>query len=72
MAVERQIPFYIKSRSPNGLRRLMLQTNNNAGLTFHYFDIQFVNGYWFAWFYKDVDMLRSQDIEEISQEDGNT
>lgn len=68
MAVERQLPFFIKARSPQGLRRLMIQTNTKQGYTFHYFDIQHVNGNWYAWYYKDLKSTNSEDIEELNND----
>ena len=50
-----QIPNYISSGSPLGLRRLMVKTNAKHGLTIRYFDIQKVDGKWFAWYYIDLD-----------------
>ena len=46
-----QIPNYIASGSPLGLRRLMIKTNAKHGLTIRYLDIQFVNNKWFAWYF---------------------
>lgn len=71
MAVERQLPFYIRARSPQGLRRAMLSNNAKAGLTFHYFDIQFAQGSWYAWYYKGLDIIDSNDVAELEQ-DGTT
>lgn len=34
----------------------MLQTNLKTRMEYRYFDIQFTNGYWFAWFYQDIDL----------------
>lgn len=50
------IPNYIKAKSEQGLRKLMLQTNLKTRMEYRYFDIQFTNGYWFAWFYQDIDL----------------
>jgi hypothetical protein len=72
MAIERQIPFFIRARSPMGLRRSMIMNNAKHGLTFHYFDIQFVQGSWYAWFYKSLDKLDSQDVEELEQDGTST
>lgn len=47
----RRIPNVLSARSPRGLRRLMLNNNVKHGIEFKYFDIQFINGRWFAWFY---------------------
>jgi hypothetical protein len=41
---------YIKAKSPRGLRLAMLKRNAELGAFIKYFDIQFVNGSWYAWF----------------------
>jgi hypothetical protein len=69
MAVEKQLPFFIKARSPQGLRRLMIKTNAKHGYTFHYFDIQFANGSWYAWFYKDLLATNKDDVEELNNDE---
>jgi len=48
---EGELASYIKAQSPMGLRSLMLRNNAKYGFTFRYFDIQFVKGFWYAWFY---------------------
>lgn len=48
-----EVPAFIRSKSPEGLRRKMLQNNAKLRLTNHYFDLQYVNGDWYAWFYKN-------------------
>jgi len=45
-----RIPNYLSSASPNGLRRLMLMLSAKLGYEIKYFDIQFSNGKWFAWY----------------------
>lgn len=70
MSFERSIPFFIKARSPQGLRRLMIENNAKHGLTFKYFDIQNVKGQWYAWYYKQLDSLNKEDIKGL--EDGDT
>ena len=47
------IPNFIKAGSPLGLHRLMLMNNLKSGNRYKYQDIQFVNGFWYAWFYED-------------------
>ena len=61
-----RIPSFLKARSPQGLRRLMLLNNTNNATFYQYFDIQFVGGFWFAWFYKDVGQ---DDIKIIEEKD---
>lgn len=46
-----EIPSFIKALTPRGLRLSMLRNNTKHGVTFQYFDIQFVEGKWIAWFY---------------------
>ena len=48
---QRDLPNFIQAQSPRGLRLLMLKTNIKHGITIRFFDIQFANGKWFAWFY---------------------
>lgn len=49
----KNIPNFIKAKSPRGLRSLMIRNNTKRGKFFDYFDIQFVKGSWFAWYYDD-------------------
>lgn len=51
----RYIPNFIRARSPQGLRRLMLLTNARYGAWVQYQDIQFVNGEWIAWYHAPLD-----------------
>jgi len=50
-----RIPSFISARSPLALRRLMLANNVKLGGEVKYFDIQFVEGKWWAWFYIDIE-----------------
>lgn len=45
------IPHFLKARSPDGLRALMLENNNKRGCEFQYYQIVFADGFWYAWFY---------------------
>jgi hypothetical protein len=47
-----RIPDFVSARTPLALRREMLRMNVKYAtqLTWHY--IQFVDGKWFAWFYR--------------------
>jgi len=58
----KRIPNYLKARSPQGLRRLMLLNNAKYSTFFEYVYIQFTEGNWYAWFYRDVD---SDDIKVL-------
>jgi hypothetical protein len=49
-----KVPQYLKASSPEGLRRLMLRNNVRLATQIVYHDIQFVNGYWFAWYYEEM------------------
>lgn len=48
------IPQYVSARSPQGLRRAMIMLNAKSGAWHKFFDIQYVDGRWFAWFYQEV------------------
>lgn len=43
-------PFFISAESPEKLRFMMLANNRRHARRFHYFDIQFASGKWYAWF----------------------
>ena len=61
---------YITAKSPNGLRRLMMQNNARKGYSFIYEDVQFVKGRWYAWYNEE---LRNSEIpESIQEKDGTT
>lgn len=47
------IPNFLSARSPMALRRLMLLNNKRLGQWLKY-DIQFVSGRWYAWYYEDI------------------
>jgi len=56
------IPQYLKAKSPEGLRRLMLIVNMKHSTQFVFHSIQFVQGYWYAWFYVEqrvIDAIES-------------
>ena len=48
------LPNFLSSESPKGLRRKMLENNGRLGMFVSYFDIQFVDGLWYAWYYFDA------------------
>jgi hypothetical protein len=62
-----QVPMYLKASSPQGLHRLMLMNNIKAGAKYTYSDIQYVNGYWYAWYYKPLEINEAG--KEIAQID---
>lgn len=45
------VPNYVKASNPQGLRRLMYQVQLKDRMQYKFFDISFVNGYWFAWYF---------------------
>lgn len=45
------VPNYVKATSPQGLRRLMYEAQVKDSVQYSFFDISFVDGYWYAWFY---------------------
>ena len=51
-----RIPKFINARSPQGLQRLMLQTQAKLGYGVKWFDIQFVNRRWYAFYYDNDDI----------------
>jgi hypothetical protein len=63
-----RIPNFLKARSPQGLRRAMLINNTRNNTFYQYFDIQLnpADGFWYAWFYKDVG---SEDVAVLERAD---
>ena len=51
-----RIPKYLTASNPKGLQRLMLRQQVKLGYGVNYFDIQFANGKWFAWFIDNDDV----------------
>jgi hypothetical protein len=49
------VPHYVRAKSPEGLIRAMLANNVKLKAYVGYFDIQFVNGFWYAWFTVDIE-----------------
>jgi hypothetical protein len=48
------IKYYLKARTPEGLRFLMVQNSTKANKYYGY-DIIFANGFWYAWFEDSTD-----------------
>ena len=46
-------PSFIKAKTPEELERLMLLNNKKTGNVYHYRDISFASGFWYAWFDRD-------------------
>lgn len=45
------VPNFVKAASPDGLRRLMFKVQQQDSMQYKFFDIQFSNGSWFAWYF---------------------
>lgn len=45
------VPKYVKAASPNGLRRMMYQVQLKDRMQYNFNSIQYVNGYWYAWYF---------------------
>lgn len=59
-----ELPNFIKAKTPRGLRLLMIRNNVRLKATVQYFDVQFVKGAWFAWFYEPLNMESIDDLAE--------
>lgn len=51
------VPHYVKAKTADGLIKAMLANNVKLKSFVGYFDIQFVNGYWYAWFTVDLEKM---------------
>ena len=51
------IPNVLKASTTEELRRLMLQTNTKHKAYLRYFDIQFAQGKWHAWYISEVQVM---------------
>ena len=60
-----QLPNYLKAKTPRGLRLLCIKNNAKLSSTIQYFDIQFVKGYWYAWYYEP---LTAEGINDLIEE----
>lgn len=49
------IPNFLKEKTALKLQEKMLKMNVSKGKEYKYFNIQYVNGAWYAWFYEDVE-----------------
>jgi hypothetical protein len=50
-----RIPQYLSAGSASALSSAMLKNNLKYAVEFTYFDIQFAQGKWWAWFYAEID-----------------
>lgn len=49
-----KIPNFVRAKLTSGLRMEMLRNNVKHARQFIYHNIQFVDGYWYAWFYEST------------------
>jgi len=49
------IPNFLKAKTAIALQQAMLSNNLEQGKEYHYFDIQYVNGNWYAWYFESVE-----------------
>jgi hypothetical protein len=56
-------PLFISAKSPQALAVAMLKNNILHGQEFQYFDIQFANGKWYAWYYINQRNLIERGLE---------
>jgi hypothetical protein len=54
MASAARIPNFVVAGDVKSLRRAMLLNNAKLGSEVVYFDIQFAQGKWYAWFFEDM------------------
>lgn len=61
-----RVPKFIQARSPKKLRALMLITQARLGYGTEFFDIQFAQGKWTAWYYDNNDVRQDTVEEELN------
>lgn len=49
------VPHYVRAKTPDALTKAMLANNMKLKAHVGYFDIQYANGYWYAWFIIDIE-----------------
>ena len=49
------IPHFLKEKTPLKLQESMFANNSKEGKEFKYFDIVYVNGFWYAWYYYNIE-----------------
>ena len=65
MSYEYAVPVYISARNPDELMFAMAKNNRKQGLSLRYFDIQYANGLWFAWYYIENKKAMSEKMNEV-------
>jgi hypothetical protein len=64
------IPNYLVARNARALRVAMLRNNARHGTMFKYFDIQFADGKWYAWFFFRIDVRTDPLLNPHLPQDG--
>lgn len=49
------IPHFLKEKTPLKLQQAMLALNSLKGKEYKYANIQYVNGYWYAFYYESIE-----------------
>lgn len=57
--VLKKIPQFVRAKTPESLREEMLRTNIQQKGALVFFDIQFVENFWYAWF-TPIDVLNTR------------
>lgn len=65
MAFDFTVPVYITAKSADDLLTVMAKNNMKYGMNFRYFDIQFVENKWFAWYYLDKTKVMKDKINTL-------
>jgi len=60
MAKVNEIPLFITAKTKEELVSAMWKNNSNLMHQLQYFDIQFVNNEWVAWYFYDAAKLKQQ------------
>jgi len=54
-------PLFLTASSAENLHKEMLKNNAKWNSEFVYFDLQFVKGKWYAWYYFDHKLLKNKE-----------
>lgn len=68
MSVSFKTPRFLKSKTPKGLERAMLQ-NNIKRKAWHQYQIVFDGSEWLAWYYVDLSGAYNLEIKEVLPDD---
>jgi len=58
------IKFYLKAKSPEGLKLLMIN-NNITKASYHPYDIMFAGGFWYAWYEASSDNFIKEQVGNL-------